>query len=245
MYAVIRTGGKQYRVAEGDVAPHREGPGRRRRRDDVQRGAHAGRDGAPKVGRPTVEGAKVVGKILAQDKHRRVLHFRKEKEGWTRRRGHRQPYTEVKVTRIARLDRRAPLRNRIMAHKKGQGSSRNGRDSTGQRRGVKVYGGETVTAGSILVRQLGTVIHPGSNVRLGRDYTLYATVGRRGEVRAPGQGPQEGLGLPGQAPRRAPDGGPASAGTPSVDPERVAPGPRASGAGRGAARFCVSGEVCR
>jgi large subunit ribosomal protein L27 len=63
-----------------------------------------------------------------------------------------------------------------MAHKKGQGSSRNGRDSAGQRRGVKVYGGEAVRAGSILMRQLGTVIHPGSNVRLGRDYTLYATV---------------------------------------------------------------------
>jgi large subunit ribosomal protein L27 len=63
-----------------------------------------------------------------------------------------------------------------MAHKKGQGSSRNGRDSPGQHRGVKVYGGEAVSAGSILVRQLGTVIHPGSNVKLGRDYTLYATV---------------------------------------------------------------------
>lgn len=63
-----------------------------------------------------------------------------------------------------------------MAHKKGQGSSRNGRDSNAQRRGVKVYGGETVPAGSILVRQLGTVIHPGNNVKLGRDYTLYATV---------------------------------------------------------------------
>ncbi|HZI10974.1 MAG TPA: 50S ribosomal protein L27 [Myxococcus sp.] len=63
-----------------------------------------------------------------------------------------------------------------MAHKKGQGSSRNGRDSNPQYRGVKVYGGETVTAGSILVRQLGTVIHPGSNVKLGRDYTLYSVV---------------------------------------------------------------------
>ena len=63
-----------------------------------------------------------------------------------------------------------------MAHKKGQGSSRNGRDSAGQRRGVKVYGGQTVSAGSILVRQVGTVIRPGMNVRLGRDYTLYATV---------------------------------------------------------------------
>jgi large subunit ribosomal protein L27 len=63
-----------------------------------------------------------------------------------------------------------------MAHKKGQGSSRNGRDSNAQRRGVKVFGGEEVTAGSIPVRQLGTVIHPGTNVKLGRDYTLYSTV---------------------------------------------------------------------
>jgi large subunit ribosomal protein L27 len=63
-----------------------------------------------------------------------------------------------------------------MAHKKGQGSSRNGRDSNPQYRGVKVFAGETVSAGSILVRQLGTVIHPGANVKLGRDYTLFATV---------------------------------------------------------------------
>jgi large subunit ribosomal protein L27 len=61
-----------------------------------------------------------------------------------------------------------------MAHKKGQGSSRNGRDSQGQRRGMKVFAGQTVTAGSILVRQLGTKIHPGRNVGLGRDYTLFA-----------------------------------------------------------------------
>ncbi len=61
-----------------------------------------------------------------------------------------------------------------MSHKKGQGSSRNGRDSNGQRRGVKIFAGQTVTAGSILVRQLGTRIHPGKNVGLGRDYTLFA-----------------------------------------------------------------------
>ena len=61
-----------------------------------------------------------------------------------------------------------------MAHKKGQGSSRNGRDSRGQRRGVKVFGGQHVRAGNILVRQLGTRIHPGANVGVGRDHTLYA-----------------------------------------------------------------------
>ena len=63
-----------------------------------------------------------------------------------------------------------------MSHKKGQGSSRNGRDSNGQRRGVKVFAGQTVTAGSILVRQVGTRIHPGPNVGLGRDYTLFALI---------------------------------------------------------------------
>jgi len=61
-----------------------------------------------------------------------------------------------------------------MAHKKGQGSSRNGRDSNGQRRGVKRFGGEEVTAGSILVRQVGTVFHAGANVGTGKDYTLFA-----------------------------------------------------------------------
>jgi large subunit ribosomal protein L27 len=62
-----------------------------------------------------------------------------------------------------------------MAHKKGQGSSRNGRDSNPQFRGVKLYGGQSVTAGSILVRQCGTKFFPGSNVGMGRDYTLFAT----------------------------------------------------------------------
>jgi large subunit ribosomal protein L27 len=63
-----------------------------------------------------------------------------------------------------------------MAHKKGQGSSRNGRDSHGQRRGVKRYAGETVKAGNILVRQVGTRVHPGRNVGVGRDWTLFALV---------------------------------------------------------------------
>lgn len=63
-----------------------------------------------------------------------------------------------------------------MAHKKGQGSSRNGRDSNAQRRGVKRFGGQTVTAGSIIVRQLGTKFRPGKGVGMGKDYTLFALV---------------------------------------------------------------------
>ena len=80
-----------------------------------------------------------------------------------------------------------------MAHKKGQGSTRNGRDSTAKRRGIKAYGGQTVTAGSIIVRQCGTKFHPGRNVGIGRDDTLFALVdgtvefdsnGRRVNVKA-------------------------------------------------------------
>ena len=63
-----------------------------------------------------------------------------------------------------------------MAHKKGAGSTRNGRDSNSQRRGIKVYGGEHVHAGNILVRQVGTRIHPGTNVGVGRDWTIFALV---------------------------------------------------------------------
>lgn len=80
-----------------------------------------------------------------------------------------------------------------MAHKKGQGSTKNGRDSNSQRRGVKCYGGENVITGNIIVRQVGNKFHPGVNVGQGRDFTLYALAngvveydrgGRRVNVRA-------------------------------------------------------------
>lgn len=63
-----------------------------------------------------------------------------------------------------------------MAHKKGQGSSRNGRDSNGQRRGVKMFGGQLVKPGNIIVRQVGTKFHPGKGVALGSDFTIYSLV---------------------------------------------------------------------
>jgi len=78
-----------------------------------------------------------------------------------------------------------------MAHKKGVGASRNGRDSPGQRRGIKTSDGQTVKAGSILLRQLGTRIHPGKNVGMGRDYTLFATAA--GVVRFQREGKQKKL----------------------------------------------------
>ncbi|MBX3120316.1 MAG: 50S ribosomal protein L27 [Fimbriimonadaceae bacterium] len=63
-----------------------------------------------------------------------------------------------------------------MAHKKGQGSTRNGRDSNSQRLGVKKYGGEIVKSGTIIIRQRGTQFHPGTNVGMGKDHTLFATI---------------------------------------------------------------------
>jgi large subunit ribosomal protein L27 len=75
-----------------------------------------------------------------------------------------------------------------MAHKKGQGSSRNGRDSNSQRRGIKRHAGESVVAGNILVRQVGTVVHPGSNVGMGRDFTLFALLD--GQVKYRKSGPR-------------------------------------------------------
>lgn len=75
-----------------------------------------------------------------------------------------------------------------MAHKKAGGSSRNGRDSQSKRLGVKTFGGEQVNAGQILVRQRGTVVHPGPNVGMGRDHTLYVRVAGRVQFAVKGAG---------------------------------------------------------
>lgn len=75
-----------------------------------------------------------------------------------------------------------------MAHKKAGGSSRNGRDSQSKRLGVKTFGGEQVNAGQILVRQRGTVVHPGPNVGMGRDHTLYARVAGKVQYAVKGAG---------------------------------------------------------
>jgi large subunit ribosomal protein L21 len=99
MYAVIRTGGKQYRVAKGDRLKVEKLGG------DVG-GKIAfevllvGGEGDPKVGKPVVTGAAVEGEIVGQGRHKKVIHFRKKKEGWTKKRGHRQPYTEVLITTV-------------------------------------------------------------------------------------------------------------------------------------------------
>jgi large subunit ribosomal protein L21 len=99
MYAVIKTGGKQYRVAQGDrVKVEKLGT-------DVGAKVNfevllVGGEGEAKVGKPIVAGAAVEGEIVAQGKHKKQIHFRKKKEGWTKKRGHRQPYTEILITAV-------------------------------------------------------------------------------------------------------------------------------------------------
>ena len=99
MYAVIRTGGKQYRVAQGDRVKIEKlvGDVGGKLTFDV---LLVGGEGEAKVGSPVVAGAAVEGEIVAQDKHKKVVNFRKKKEGWTKKRGHRQPFTEVLITAV-------------------------------------------------------------------------------------------------------------------------------------------------
>jgi large subunit ribosomal protein L21 len=99
MYAVIRTGGKQYRVAKGDhiKVEKLEGDVGKKLSLEV---LLVGGEGEAKVGKPTVAGAAVEAEIVATGKHRKVTHFRKKKEGWTKKRGHRQPYTELVITDV-------------------------------------------------------------------------------------------------------------------------------------------------
>jgi large subunit ribosomal protein L27 len=86
-----------------------------------------------------------------------------------------------------------------MAHKKAGGSSRNGRDSKSKRLGVKVYGGERVNAGQILVRQRGTVVSPGVNVGMGRDHTLFARVPGQVEYAVKGEGSKKTVNVVGDS----------------------------------------------
>ena len=115
----------------------------------------------------------------------------KPKRGYKRRYGHRQDLTRIEIADIKVGARNHGRERRTrMAHKKGLGSSRNGRDSNAKRLGVKVFAGQTVTGGEIIVRQRGTRFKPGEGVGLGRDDTIFATrpgvvqfaAGRRGRV---------------------------------------------------------------
>ena len=131
------------------------------------------------LGQPYVTGASVELKVLEHRRGPKIIVYKMRPKKKTRRKnGHRQELTRVMVQSIgaALLLHPSPSGSLPMAHKKGTGSTRNGRDSNSKRLGVKRYGGQAVTAGSILIRQRGTSVLPGVNVGRGSDDTLYALV---------------------------------------------------------------------
>ena len=173
MYAVIKTGGKQYRVAAGEkikVEQIAADVGQEIVLDQV---LAVGNGAELKIGTPLVSGASVKATVVAQGKHDKVRIFKlRRRKHYIKHQGHRRQFTELQIVAIAgqflgALD---------MAQKQGGGSTRNGRDSKPKMLGVKAFGGELISAGSIIVRQRGTKFHPGSNVGIGRDHTLFALV---------------------------------------------------------------------
>jgi large subunit ribosomal protein L27 len=169
MYAVVKTGGKQYKVAPGEKLKVEQLPA------DV--GAEVTLDQVLMIGDGDTSGRSANG-----GRRRRQGNGRR---AWPRRKGEdlqnaaaqalsKAPRPPPELHRAHDQQHRRLGRTATMAHKKAGGSSRNGRDSQAKRLGVKVYGGEAIRAGGIIVRQRGTLIHPGVNVGVGKDHTLFA-----------------------------------------------------------------------
>ncbi len=163
MYAIVEINGQQFKVEEGKklFVNHMK---------DVEAGKTVefdkvllvDKEGSVQVGAPTVSGAKVVCEVVNPlVKGEKVIVFKmKRRKDSRKRNGHRQQYTQVEVK----------------SHKKGVGSSKNGRESAAQRLGIKIFGGQKVIAGNIIVRQRGSKHNAGDNVAMGKDDTLYALV---------------------------------------------------------------------
>ena len=166
-YAIVESGGKQYRAVEGstiEVDLLQTPKGEQVLLESVLLLVD---DGSVQVGMPTIKGVTVRTTVEDHFKGPKLIifHYRPKKH-YRVKTGHRQQYTRLRSKRLKW--------SKKMAHKKGGGSSRNGRDSNSQRLGVKRYAGEVVLSGNILVRQRGTRIKPGLNVGVGKDDTLFA-----------------------------------------------------------------------
>ena len=170
MFAVLKTGGKQYKVAQGDVIQVEKLEGNVGDKVTLDQVLMVGEEEKIDVGTPLLDGSVVTCEIIDQTKGPKILVFKKKRrKKYRRTNGHRQLITLFENYRYFE-----EVTGDVMAHKKGQGSTSNGRDSIGKRLGVKRYGGQTVKAGEIIVRQRGTSVHPGVNVGVGTDYTLFA-----------------------------------------------------------------------
>ena len=166
-YAVIKTGGKQYRVEEGQTLLVERLPDDAGATVELTPLLLAGRR-RPACSTPTSSArSPVKAEIVGHERGKKLRVFKfKPKRGYRRRTGHHRPGAHPPANHE---DREV-----AMAHKKGLGSSRNGRDSNSKRLGVKVFAGQTVTGGEIIVRQRGTRFKPGDGVGIGKDDTIFA-----------------------------------------------------------------------
>ena len=189
MFAVIRTGGKQYKVAKDDVITVEKLAGEPGTAIDFGDVLMIG-DGAESRRRAAVAGATVSADRRRAEPGGEDHRLQEEAPAQLSPQERSSPEADRAAHHRDRTAAAAPCRGgRRMAHKKAGGSSRNGRDSRGRRLGVKKFGGEIVIPGNIIVRQRGTKFHPGKNVGMGRDHTLFADRRRHGRVphrRSPG-----------------------------------------------------------
>ena len=184
-FAVIKTGGKQYKVKSGEIL-------KIEKLTDIKANSKIefneilayGDDSKIEIGAPMVNGAKVEADLIKNSKNRTVLIFKKRRRHNSRRKnGHRQEYSMIRINKIFSKDGKilseAEKVSKVTEKtetKKAGGSSRNGRDSAGRRLGVKKYGGQSVIPGNIIVRQRGTKIFPGENVGMGKDHSIFSVI---------------------------------------------------------------------
>ncbi len=160
MYAIVEIAGQQFKVSKGDEIFCNRLKGEVESAITFDKVLLIDDNGNTRVGTPVLQGAKVDATIVQHLRADKVLVFKKKRrKGYQRLTGHRQDMIKKLV---------------VMAHKKGVGSSENGRESHSKRLGVKVFGGQAVLAGNIIVRQRGTKHNPGDNVGIGKDHTLFA-----------------------------------------------------------------------
>ena len=175
MYAVIKTGGKQYKVAPGEKLKVEQIPADVGAEVILDQVLMVGDGESVRLGQPTVAGATVKATVARARPRRKGAHLQDASaQALPEASGASSGLHRAQDRRHRRLS--SHEQNTSMAHKKAGGSSRNGRDSQSKRLGVKAYGGEAILAGSIIVRQRGTLIHPGVNVGIGKDHTLFALV---------------------------------------------------------------------
>ena len=201
MYAIVEIAGHQFKVEKDQQVFVNRLDAEEGKKVKFDRVLLIDNKGDVTVGAPAISGAEVSAQVERHLKGDKVLIFKKKRrKGYQKLNGFRASLTEIKITGIkaggakkATAEKpaaKAPCceeasceeascgqnkeNRRIMAHKKGVGSSKNGRESESKRLGVKIFGGQGCIAGNIIVRQRGTQHHPGENVGMGKDHTLFA-----------------------------------------------------------------------